>query len=109
MAGAVKPPPPTQRRGQMKGRKGTANASSSRILPYSRQRIATTHITSNILHGVPVQDFTSEHGVCEAPDFMLDREQLAARLRMRDITEAILIRAALLRDQVMFLQPGMGA
>jgi hypothetical protein len=72
------------------------------MLPYSREGIATAHIASNVLRGVAVEDFTPEHGMREAPDFMLDSKQFSVCLGMHDIDEAILIGATLLRDQAMF-------
>ena len=97
------PPPLVQGKGGLKVRNGTGRGAASRMLFYRHERIATTRIASHVLQGVPIQDFTPEHRVREAPDFMLDRKQLATRLGVRDIDEAILIRATLLRDQAMFL------
>src|SRR4029453_5738217 len=105
-------PPPlplVQGKGPNKVRNGTRRGTASRMLPYCHERIATPRIASHVLQGVPIQDFTPEHRVREAPDFMLNRKQLATRLGVRDIDEAILIRATLLRDQATFLQPSMGA
>src|SRR5882724_1091031 len=107
--GRQRPLPRAQGKGSIKVRNGTGKGSASRMLRYRHECIATTRIASHVLQGVPIQDFTPEHRVREAPDFMLNRKQLAARLGVRDIDEAILIRATLLRDQAMFLQPGMGA
>ena len=78
-------------------------ASSVRALGHGGEGIAPTCIAANVLRRITVEDLTPEHGVREAPNLVLDGEQLATRLGMHDLNKSILIGAAFLSHQVMLL------